>query len=167
LEEKYSSSLSRQAELRGRLQVIARKDPEIASEMQQIASQDKQCRDQKVLAEQRCLELEQALEEGEKTRQRLNSEWEKNNGELFEVLHQKTLLASQVKEFQNKKEAARRQQENLGQKSAENAGRIDQIREQIGEKSRLLKIKTDSLAENASELEQARQRTSAARPACR
>ena len=158
LEEKYSSSLSRQAELRGRLQVIARKDQEIASEMQQIASQDKQCRDQKVLAEQRCLELEQALEEGEKTRQRLNSEWEKNNGELFEVLHQKTLLASQVKEFQNKKEAARRQQENLGQKSAENAGRIDQIREQIGEKSRLLKIKTDSLVENASELEQARQR---------
>ena len=126
--------------------------------MQQIAGQDMQCRDQKVLAERRCLELEQAIEEGEKTRQRLNGEWEKNNGELFEVLHQKTLLASQIKEFQNKKEAARRQQENLGQKSAENAARIDQIGEQIGEKSRLLKIKTDLLAENASELEQARQR---------
>jgi chromosome segregation protein len=158
IEEKYSSSQSRQAELNVRLQVIAQKDQEIASEMQQIANQHQQCREQKVLAEQRCRELEQTLEEWEKTRQRVNSEWEKNNGELFEVLHQKTLLASQVKEFQNKKEAARRQQENLGQKTAENTARIDRIREQGGEKSRLLKTKTAALAENALELEQARQR---------
>ena len=120
IEEKYSSSQSRQAELNVRLQVIAQKDQEIASEMQQIANQHQRCREQKVLAEQRCLELEQTLEEGEKTRQRVNSDWEKNNGELFEVLHQKTLLASQVKEFQNQKEAVRRQQENLGQKTADN-----------------------------------------------
>jgi chromosome segregation protein len=158
IEEKYSSSQLRQAELNVRLQVIAQKDQEIASEMQQIANQHQRCREQKVLAEQSCLELEQTLEEGEKTRRRVNSEWEKNNGELFEVLHQKTLLASQVKEFQNQKEAARRQQENLGQKTADNTAQVDQIREQAGEKSRLLKTKTALLAENASELEQARQR---------
>jgi chromosome segregation protein len=158
VEEKYLSSRSRQAELNVRLQVIAQKDREIASEAQQIASQRQQCSEQKVLAEQRCLELEQTLEEGEKTRQRVNSEWEKNNGELFEALHRKTLLASQVKEFQNKQDAARRQQENLGQKTAETTARIEQIGEQAGKKSRLLKIKTAELAENALELEQARQR---------
>jgi chromosome segregation protein len=160
IEEKCSSSQSRQAELGGRLQVIAQKDQEIASEMQQIANQHQQCREQKVLAEQCCLELEQALEEGEKTRQRVNDEWERNNGELFEVLHQKTLLASQVKEFQNKNETARRQQENLGQKTDENTARIGQIREQAGEKGRLLQTKTAALAENTLEFEQARQRAS-------
>ena len=158
IEEKYSASRSRQAELNVRLQVIAQKDQEITSEMQQIADQHQRCRQQKVLAEQSCQELEKILEEGEKTRQRVNSDWEANNGALFEVLHQKTLLASQVREFQNQKEAARRQQENLGQKTADNTAQIEQIREQAGERNRLLAAKTAALAENNLELEQARQR---------
>ena len=161
VEEKYAHSLSRQAELRVRLQVIAQKDQEIAVEIQQIASQRQQCCDQRASTEQRCRELETTLAEREQAKQQVNQEWEKNNGELFEVLHQKTLLASQVKELQNKKDTVRRQQENLRQKSSENAARIVQIREQAEEKTRLLNEKSALLAETLEELEQAQERAAA------
>ncbi len=161
MEEKYAHSLSRQAELQVRLQVIAQKDQETLEEMQQIARQHQQCLDQRASAEQRCLELEKALAEREQAKQQVNQEWEKNNGELFEVLHQKTLLASQVKELQNKKDTVRRQQENLRQKSSENAARIVQIREQVEEKTRLLNEKSALLPEIAAELEQAQERAAA------
>lgn len=158
VEEKYSATLSRRAELEIRLQVIAQKDQEINTELQEIAGQRSQCLDKRALAEQQCQSLEQALNELEKTRQQVNTEWEKNNGELFEVLHQKTLLTSQVKELQNKKESIRRQQENIRQKSSGNTTRIDQIKEQIEQKSQLLSARTAAFEELTHELEQAQQR---------
>lgn len=162
MEEKYASSLSRQAELQGRIKVIAQKDREIASEIEQIEQQRRQCQEKKDLAERQCLDLEQALGSLEEARRQANAEWEKNNGELFEALHRKTLLASQVKELQGKKEAIKRQQDNLRQKSSENAARIELIREQAVQKSQILGERAAALEGVAAELEQSRQRAAAA-----
>jgi chromosome segregation protein len=160
MEEKYASSLSRQAELQGRINVIAQKDQEIGSEKEQVAQQQGQCQEKRDLAEKQCLNIEREVGSLEEVRRQANAEWEKNNGELFEALHQKTLLASQVKELQGKKESVKRQQDNLKQKSSENAVRIEQIREQAGQKSQFLSEKTAALERVAAELEQAQQKAS-------
>ncbi len=157
-EEKYSSSLSRRTELERRLQAISRKDQEIEAEMREMAGQQVQTRDRQALAQQQCLAAERALQELEKSRQQVNSAWEANNGELFEALHQKTVLTSQIKELQSRKEAIKRQQANLSQKSSENTARCEQIRQQTEQQGQLFQQRTAALEQITTELEQARQR---------
>ncbi len=162
VEEKYAAVRSRAAELEVRLKVIEQKDGEIGSEMRQLAGQHAERLEQRARADQDHAALEFRLEDWEKKKQQVNRDWEENNGELFEVLHKKTLLAGQVKELLGRKEASGRQQVNLRLKASANEERIARLREQAEEVNLLLQSKAALLGQAAGELELARQQAAAA-----
>jgi len=116
IEEKLAASRRQAAELQTRFAVVKQKREETFRELEEIAET---CNQLKVLQEQAASELEVLREENrdyEERRSLVSQGLESLDKSVFDVLHQKTALLSDIQGLRNKKELLVRQRESLNRK---------------------------------------------------
>lgn len=131
LEEKLVSCDYRGAELQARLTVIAQRRVETEQELAEVASGCRELIDLRSQAERDVEELLAEKRDWEEQKKEANRTWEIVDKDIFEILHQKTAIVSDLQVQKNKKEVLLRQQESLIQRVNKGMSRYSELETKI------------------------------------
>ncbi|HHV34643.1 MAG TPA: chromosome segregation protein SMC [Syntrophomonadaceae bacterium] len=139
LEEKVGAVDDRRAELEARIAVIVQRKAETEQELAEAIAVCKKLKDLQSQAERDVEDLLAEKKDWEEQKKEANRTWESVDQEIFEVLHQKTALVSELQVQKNKKEVLARQREALGQKTNKGKTHCTELEAKIREVQELCK----------------------------
>jgi len=160
LEEKIISCENRKKELQARLAVISERKKETKAELAELEAAWERLRGLQLDAQQKLSGIEEEKKAWEEQKRLTNKSWEDIDQEIFDILHRKASLVSEVRVLNNKKEVFARQQESIVKKSAAAKAQLEELQKKIQtveEKCReyegLLAAKSAELAKEEKRLE--------------
>lgn len=153
LEEKVTSCDIRKGELKARLAVIVERKAETRKELAELLAECEQLKLMRLQVQQKLDVLEDEKRSWDEQKKETNRTWEEIDQEIFDILHQKTSLVSEVRVLNNKKELLTRQQQSLSKKRTEAKAHIEELKEKISELDQLCREREALLAADNAELE--------------
>jgi len=152
LEEKMVSCENREKELKARLAVILERKKETKEELAELEAACERLRELQLDAQQKLTGLEEEKRAWEEQKRLTNRSWEDIDQEIFDILHRKTSLVSEVRVLKNKKEVLARQQESVNKKSAAAKGQLEELQKNIQIVEEKCRESEAVLAEKSAEL---------------
>ncbi|HAF17187.1 MAG TPA: chromosome segregation protein SMC, partial [Peptococcaceae bacterium] len=131
LEEKLVSCENRKKELKARLSVILERKKETKEELAEVEAACVRLRDLQLDAQQKLTGLEEEKRAWEEQKKLTNKSWEDIDQEIFDILHRKTSLVSEVRVLKNKKEVLARQQESINKKNVAAIAQLEELQKNI------------------------------------
>ncbi|MGB3912854.1 MAG: chromosome segregation protein SMC [Thermacetogeniaceae bacterium] len=152
LEEKMASSENRKKELKARLAVILERKKETKEELAELEAACERLRELQLGAQQILTELEEEKRAWEEEKKLTNRAWEDIDQEIFDVIHRKTSLVSEVRVLKNKIEVLSRQQESINKKSTAAKRQLEELQKDIQTVEEKCRESEAVLAEKSAEL---------------
>ncbi len=159
--DRISSCLAQEEELQEKLTVIRRRREETIRELEKISALGGRLEELLKEAKRGLEELEEEGKNGEAEREGLRRQLESLNKAIFDNLHQKTVLLSEIQGLNNKKELLLRQRESLTRRVKTAEERRGELEREIGEGEKLQSFYASSLEEIRNKLAQAEKRRQA------
>lgn len=150
-EEKLVSCSLRKRELESRLQGIEQKVSGSVAELHELGEACDRCVQQKKQIEAEIGMMEKGKEDWEKQKSRSDSDLEAHHLKVFDILHKKTALNSEIQGINNKRELLLRHQEDLKEKETAGNRRMQDLQEQIQRLDVLHSQQISSLEETLQE----------------
>lgn len=153
--DKISSCQVREAELQARFTVIRRRREETTRELEEISAVNGRLRELQEQAKSELEALEKENRDYEEKRARVSRDLESLNRVIFDILHQKTALLSEIQGARNKKELLARHRESLTRRVETAGERRDELEREISAGEDLQAAYASSLEKIREDLEQA------------